>query len=85
MNFVLVNHRMRRGPSCAVCGRPLERGYVHDLFTHDRYCGAACYRGRTSGSFSRSVAKADAFELVIMLIILPKFAIDVVCAAFDFA
>ena len=86
MNFVQVNHRTPRRPSaCATCSRPLQRGYVHDLATHNRYCGGACYHRRTSRSCNRSPMKADPLDLVILLIVLPKFTINVVRTAFDFA
>jgi len=40
MQFVLVNNMTPRNPSvCAACSQPLERGYLHDLFTSRRYCG----------------------------------------------
>jgi hypothetical protein len=84
MNFVLVNHRTPRWPSCcATCDRPLQRSYLHDLSTRSRYCSVECYPGRTAGSMVRSFAKADPFDLVILLMVLPKFTIDVASAVFD--
>ena len=86
MNFVLVNHRTLRRPSCcAACSRPLQQSYLHDLSTHSRYCSVECYPGRAAGSMVRSLAKADPFDLVIPLMVLPKFTIDVVSAVFDCA
>jgi hypothetical protein len=84
MNFVLVNHRTLRSPSCcAACSRPLQLGYLHDLSTHSRYCSVECYPGRAAGSMVRSLAKADPLDLVIPLMVLPMFTADVVSAVFD--
>lgn len=86
MYFVLVNHRTLRRPSCcAACSRPLQRSYLHDLSTRSRYCSVECYPGRAAGSMVRSRAKTDPFDLVILLMVLPKFTIDVVSAVFDCA
>src|ERR1700761_2997271 len=44
MKFVVVNDMAPRKPSvCAVCSRPLESGYLHDLSTSRRYCGIECH------------------------------------------
>ena len=41
MKFVLVNRRTPVVPSnCAACRRPLDKGYMRDLSTLRRYCGA---------------------------------------------
>jgi hypothetical protein len=58
---------------------------VHDLSTHNRYCDGACYRACRVERFRRSQVKAESFELVIILFVLPIFAINVACAVFDFA
>jgi hypothetical protein len=80
MNFVLVNHRTLRRPSCcAACFRPLQRSYLHDLSTHSRYCSVECFPGSVTGS----TAKADPFDLVILFMMLPKFTIDVMSAVID--
>jgi hypothetical protein len=85
MNFVLVNHRTLRRPSCcAACSRPLQRSYVHDLSTRSRYCSVECYPGGAAGSMVRSLAKTP-FDLVILLMVLPKFTIDVVSTVLDCA
>src|SRR6266566_1964116 len=82
MNFVLVNHRTLRSPSCcAACSRPLQRSYLRDLSTHSRYCSVECYPDRAAGSF----AKADPFGFVVLFVVLPKFTIDVVSAVLDCA
>jgi hypothetical protein len=79
MNFVLVNHRTPRGPSCcAACSKLLQRSYLRDLSTHSRYCSVECYPGDVTGS----IAKADPFDLVPFMM-LPKFTIDVLSAAVD--
>jgi hypothetical protein len=85
MNFVLVNHRTPRRPSvCVACSRPLQRSYLHDLSTRSRYCSVECYPGRrAAGDEAGSLAKTDPFDLVILLMVLPKFTIDVVAAVFD--
>jgi hypothetical protein len=84
MNFVLVNHRTPRRPSCcAACSWPLQRSYLHDLSTHSRYCSVECHAGRADGSRVRSLAKADPFDFAFLFMILPKFTIDVVSAVFD--
>ena len=82
MNFVLVNHRTLRRPSCcAACSRPLQRSYLRDLSTHSRYCSVECYPGSVTGS----IAKADPFDLVTPFMVLPQFTIDVASAVFDCA
>jgi hypothetical protein len=44
MKFVLVNNMAPRNPSvCTEYSRPLERGYLHDLSTSNRYCGIKRY------------------------------------------
>ena len=84
MNFVLVNHRALRRPSCcAACALPLQQSYLRDLSTHSRYCSVECYAGRAGGSTVRSLAKADPFDFVFLFMVLPKFTIDVVSAVFD--
>ena len=85
MNFVLVNHRTLRRPSCcAACSQPLQRSYLHDLSTRSRYCSVECYSERAAGSMVRSLAK-DPFDLVIPFLVLPMLTIDVVSAVFDCA
>jgi hypothetical protein len=80
MNFVLVNHRtLRRPSSCAACSRPLQRGYLHDLSTHSRYCCVECYPGRVTSS----TAKAGPFDPLDLFLVLPKLTIDVVSAVVD--
>jgi hypothetical protein len=86
MNFVLVNHRTLRRPSCcAACSQPLQRSYLHDLSTRSRYCSVECYPGPAAGSAVRSLAKADPFDLVTPFMVLPQFTIDVASAVFDCA
>ena len=86
MNFVLVNHRTLRRPSCcAACSQPLQRGYLHDLSTRSRYCSVECYPGQAAGSMVRSPVKADPFDLVAPFMVLPMFTIDVVSAVFECA
>ena len=83
MNFVLVNHRAPRRPSCcAACSWPLQRSYLRDLSTHSRYCSVECYAGRAGSSMVRSLAKPDPFDLVILFMV-PQLTIDVVSAVFD--
>jgi hypothetical protein len=75
MNFVLVNHRTLRKPSCcAACSQPLHRGYLHDLSTRSRYCSVECYPGRRSAG-DMPLANADPFDLVILSMVLPKVII----------
>jgi hypothetical protein len=84
MNFVLVNHRALRRPSCcAACSRPLQRSYLRDLSTRSGYCSVECYPGPAAGGMVRSLAKADPFGLVAPFLVLPMFTIDVVSAVFD--
>ena len=86
MNFVLVNHRTPRRPSCCTaCSRPLQRSYLRDLSTDSRYCSVECHAGRAAGDMVQSLAKADPFDLVILFLVLPKFTIDVMAAVFDSA
>jgi hypothetical protein len=81
MQFVLVNNMTPRNPSvCAACSQPLERGYLHDLFTSRRYCGVECYRRCIVVSeFVGSGSTTDPFELVIAW---PKLTIDIASALF---
>ena len=82
MNFVLVNQRALRRPSCcAACSLPLQRSYLRDLSTHSRYCSVECYPGHAAGS----LAEADPFGFVVLFVVLPKLAIDVVSAVFNCA
>jgi hypothetical protein len=84
MNFVLVNHRTLRRPSCcAACSRPLQRSYLRDLSTDSRYCSVECYPGRAADSLAGPLAKADSFDLVIPFMVLPTFTVDVMSAIFD--
>ena len=86
MNFVLVNHRTRRRPSCcAACSQPLQRSYLRDLSTDSRYCSVECYPGHAADSLVRPLANADPFGLAIPFMLLPKLTIDVVSAVFDAA
>jgi len=87
MNFVLVNHRALRRPSCcSACLRPLQRGYLHDLSTHSRYCSVECYPDQAVGTMVDPLAKTGPFDLAILLmVLLPKLSIDVVAAVFDSA
>src|ERR1700744_4189293 len=65
LKFVLVNNRAPRNPSvCAECARPLERGYLHELSTSQRYCGIECYpRWMVESESVESIGPA--FELAI--------------------
>jgi hypothetical protein len=82
MNFVLVNQRALRRPSrCAACSLPLLQSYLRDLSTHSRYCSVERYPSHAAGS----LAEADPFGFAFLLVVLPKFTIDVVSAVFDCA
>jgi hypothetical protein len=86
MNFVLVNHRTLRIPSCcAKCFHPLQRSYLRDLSTDSRYCSVECYPGRAADSLTGSLAKADPFGLAVLFLLLPRLTIDVASAVFDSA
>jgi hypothetical protein len=86
MNFVLVNHRTLRRPSCcAACLRPLQRGYLRDLSTDSPYCSVECYSGHAADSLVRSLAKVDPFGLAIPFMRRPTLTIDVASAVFDSA
>jgi hypothetical protein len=67
MKFVLVNNMAPRKLSvCAACSRPLERGYLHDLFTSRNYCGIECYpRWKMVSGFIVSAAQTNPFEFAI--------------------
>ena len=80
LKFVLVNNRAPRNPSvCAECARPLERGYLHELSTSQRYCGIECYpRWMVESESVESIGPA--FELAIAW---PKLTVDVASALFD--
>ena len=67
MKFVLVNCRTPVVPSkCAACRRPVEKGYMRDLSTLRRYCGAECYPG-WNGNVPplRPCAEINPFELIL--------------------
>jgi hypothetical protein len=86
MNFVLVNHRTLRMPSCcAACSRPLQRGYLRDLSTDSRYCSVECYPGHAADSLVQSLARVDPFGVAILFMMLPKLTIDVASAVLDSA
>ena len=86
MNFVLVNHRTLRRPSCcAACFLPLQRSYLHDLSTDNRYCSVECYPGRAADSVVGPLAKVDPFGLAVLFMLLPKLTIDVASAVVDSA
>jgi hypothetical protein len=86
MNFVLVNHRTPRKPSCcAACSRPFQRSYLRDLSTSNRYCGVECYPGLAADSTARSLVKTDSFDLVAPFSVLPKVTIDVASTILDCA
>jgi hypothetical protein len=84
MRFVVVNNMApRRLSVCAACSRPLERGYLHDLFTAKRYCGIECHpQSMVMSVFVGSIAPATAFELAVAW---PKLTVDVASALFDSA
>jgi hypothetical protein len=85
MNFVLVNHRTLRRPSCcAACFSPLQLSYLRDLSTDSRYCSVECYPGPAADGLTGSLAKADPFGLALLML-LPKLTIDVASAVFDSA
>jgi hypothetical protein len=84
MKFVVVNNMTPRAPCvCVACSRPLERGYLHDLSTSERYCGIACYPQWmvVNGSVG-SIAPTNPFELAVAW---PKLTVDVASALFDSA
>lgn len=86
MNFVLVNHRTLRKPSCcATCFHPLQRSYLRDLSTDNRYCSVECFPGPAVGSLTGSLATADPFGLAVLFLLLPKLTIDVASAVLDSA
>ena len=46
IRFVLVNNRVpRTGQHCALCGGPIETGYVRDSQTRLIYCDTQCFAG----------------------------------------
>ena len=84
MKFVLVNNMAPRNPSvCAACSQPLDRGYLHDLSTSERYCGIECYpQWMLVSGFVGSIVPTNPFELAIAW---PKLTVDVASALFDSA
>jgi len=82
MQFVLVNNMTPRNRSvCAACSQPLERGYLHDLFNSQRYCGVVCHRRwMVASEFIGSGVTTSPLELVIAW---PKLTMDVASALFD--
>jgi hypothetical protein len=67
MKFVLVNRRTPVVPSnCAACRRPLDKGYMRDLSTLRRYCGAECYPAwHRNVPPLRPCAEINPFELIL--------------------
>jgi len=46
IRFVLVNNRVpRTDEHCALCGGPIEKGYVRDSQTRLVYCDTQCFGG----------------------------------------
>lgn len=84
MKFVVVNSMAPRSPAvCAVCSRPLERAYLHDLSSSKHYCGIKCYPRRTmASSFAGSIATMNPYELAIAW---PTLTVYVASALFDSA
>jgi hypothetical protein len=84
LRFVLVNNMAPRRPSvCTECSRPLERGYLHDLSTSNRYCGIECYpQWMVVSGFAGFIAPATPFEFAAAW---PKLTVDVASALFDSA
>jgi hypothetical protein len=84
MNFVVVNNMAPRKPSvCAVCSRPLQWGYLHDLSASRRYCGVECHaQSAVMSEFVGSVGPTNPFELAVAW---PKLTVDVAAALFDSA
>jgi hypothetical protein len=84
LKFVVVNDMTPRSPSvCTECSRPLERGYLHDLSTAERYCGIECYpQWMLVSGFVGLLAPASPFELAIAW---PILTVDVASALFDSA
>jgi hypothetical protein len=84
IRFVLVNNMVPRRPTvCTGCSRPLERGYLHDLSTSQRYCGVECYpQWMAVSGFVVSIVPATPFELAAAW---PRLTIDVASALFDSA
>jgi hypothetical protein len=84
LKFVLVNNMAPRRPSvCTECSRPLERGYLHDLSTSNRYCAIECYpQWMMVSGFAGSIAPATPFEFAVAW---PKLTVDVASALFDSA
>jgi hypothetical protein len=66
MKFVLVNQRIPRARSaCASCSQPPQRGYLHDLSSHSRYCGIECYSVHMVNGWSFPLpVQTNPFELV---------------------
>lgn len=72
---------IERTSVCTACSRPLEQGYLHDLFTSRRYCGIECYpRWMVVGGFGGSLAPTNPFALAIVW---PQLTVDVASALFD--
>jgi hypothetical protein len=86
MNFVLVNHRTLRRPSCcAACFQSLQRSYLRDLSTDSRYCSVECYLDHAADGLAQSLAKVDPFGVAILFMMLPKLTVDVASAVFGSA
>jgi hypothetical protein len=46
IRFVVVNNRVPRADAlCALCGKTIEKNYVHELQTRFVYCNAQCLAG----------------------------------------
>jgi hypothetical protein len=84
MKFVLVNQRIPRTRSaCASCSQPLQRGYLHDLSSHSRYCGIECYSAQMmNGWFISLPVQTNPSALVGLW---SKLTVEVASTLFDWA
>jgi hypothetical protein len=84
MKFVLVNQRIpRTRPACAACSGQLQRGYLHDLSSHSRYCGIECYSAHVTNASSLPLpAQPNPFELVGLW---SKLTVEAASTLFDCA
>lgn len=66
MKFVVMNSMAPRSPAvCAVCSRPLEQAYLHDLSSSKHYCRTKLTQTDDGTRFAGSIATMNPYELAI--------------------
>lgn len=79
MKFVVMNSMAPRSPAvCAVCSRPLEQAYLHDLSSSKHYCRTKLTQTDDGTRFAGSIATMNPYELAIAWPTLPPTSLSAV-------